>query len=49
MGIDLLLYAGNLHLLQVSLKMVFLFVKGATRNDIDFNGWEVYQFNDNGM
>jgi hypothetical protein len=41
-GIDLLLYAGSLHSLQVSLKMVFFFVEGATRDDVDFDGWEVY-------
>ena len=42
MGIDLLLYAGSLHSLQVSLKMVILFVEGATRDDVDFDGWKVY-------
>ncbi len=42
MGIDLLLYAGRLHSLQMSLKMVIFFVEGATRDDVDFDGWEVY-------
>ena len=29
--------------------MVFFFVVGATRDDVDFDGLEVYQFNDDGM